>query len=98
MPKTILGKWSVGLIGSFIIWMAALFILISSGQRGGEGFFDNLYLTIPGLLSGLSGIAAFIIGLIAIIKQRERAILVFISSFIGFLIFLFILAEVAFPH
>ena len=98
MIKTKLGKWSVGLMGLFIILMTIFFAFITAGQKGGDGFFDNLYLTIPFFLAGLSGIAGFIIGLLAIIKQQDKSALVYISSFIGFLITLFILAEIIFPH
>ena len=98
MPKTKLGKWSVSLIGAFIVFLLIFYAIITTGQRGGDTFFSNMYLTIPFLLAAISGISSFICGLIAIIKQRERSVLVFISSFLGFLITLFLAAEIIFPH
>ena len=50
------------------------------------------------MLAGMAcGILAFITGLVAIIKQKERAILVYVSTIIGFLLILFLLAHI-FPH
>jgi len=97
VPKSVLGKLSVGLIALFFLTLFFFYLLLASGQRGGKGFFDNLFLAIPALFMAGFGISAFFTGLVSIIK-RERAILVFLSSAIGFLILLFILAEIVFPH
>lgn len=98
MPKTKYGKWSVQLIGLFIGWIILFGILIATGQRGGDTFFSNIWLTIPFLLAGLSAIMSMIIGVLAIFKQNEKSFLVYISSFIGFFVTLFLAAEVIFPH
>ena len=45
-----------------------------------------------------AGISAFIVGLVAIVKQKENALLVFASTAIGGLLTLFLSGEVAFPH
>ena len=98
MLKTRFGKWSVGLIAIFFLSLVFFYIFIALGQRGGEGFFSNLWLAIPGLLAGISGIFAFFTGIISIFKDKERAVLVFLSTAIGFLILLWCLAEILFPH
>jgi len=98
MPKTNLGKWSVSLIGSFIVLILIFYGFIIAGQRGGQGFFDNLYLAIPGVLAGACCVAAFVIGIIAIAKQKERSALVYIAVVIGALVTFFIGAEILFPH
>jgi len=105
MPKTILGKWSLGLI----ITMPILFFI-------GTSFTNSLYKSVPAgdtiladiasrpalaltMLAGFaSGISAFITGLIAIIKQKERALLVYLSTLMGALLILFLIAEISFPH
>jgi hypothetical protein len=46
----------------------------------------------------ISGIAAFVTGLISIIKSKERSILVFLVVVVGVLALLFLLGEVIFPH
>jgi hypothetical protein len=98
MPKTVLGKWSVGLIIVFIVLLALFELLVASGQRGGETFFSNLILTIPMLIAAISGISAFATGLIGVIMSRERSIAVYLATLIGLLVLLFVLGEIIFPH
>ncbi len=71
----------------------ACFQLGATGQEGGETFFSNLYLAIPGLLAIVSGIAAFITGTISMIFMNERAILVYVATAIGLALILFILSD-----
>ena len=105
MPKTQLGKWSLGLI-------AAMPVLLFVGMS----FTDLLYESVPAgnsilediagrpalastmLAGNISGISAFITGLIAIIRQKERAPLVFVATIIGALLILFLIGEILFPH
>ncbi|MGB8707594.1 MAG: hypothetical protein WCD72_06590 [Dehalococcoidia bacterium] len=98
LPKTSWGKWSVGLIAAFILFFALFLILVASGQRGGETFFSNLWLTVPMLLAGTCGVAAFVTGLISVIKSKERSILVYLAILIGLYILVFCLGEVLVPH
>jgi predicted RND superfamily exporter protein len=94
MPKTRLGKWSVGLIIAFFASLVLLTILIASGQRGGATFFSNPLLIAPLLLAGIFGVSAFFTGIIGIVKRRERSVLVFLATLIGFFVLLFALGEV----
>lgn len=98
MPRTKLGKWSVGLLGAFIFFIVLLNVLIATGQRGGDTFFSNTALTIPLLLAGAGGIGGFVVGLMAIIKQRERGWLVYIAVVIGAFVTMFAGGELFFPH
>jgi hypothetical protein len=93
LPKTALGKWSIGLAISFIVFFALVSVLGATGQEGGETFFSNLFLAIPGLIAAVSAFAAFLTGLIDIIFMKERALLVFVSTAIGLLLILFILGD-----
>lgn len=97
LPKTILGKVSVGLIILFFLILALFFLFIALGQRGGQGFFDNLYLVIPGVLMAISGIAAFFTGIIGIIK-KDYSVLLFFSTIIGFLVLFQVFIEIIFSH
>jgi hypothetical protein len=56
------------------------------------------YLALTMLAGMATGISAFIIGLLAILKQKENAILVYVSTLIGGLLILYLIGEVAFPH
>jgi amino acid permease len=98
MPKTFLGKWAIRLIVAFFILFAVFQILVGIGQRGGDKFFDNMLLAIPGLLMAFSGIGSFFTGIVSIVKNKERSVLVFIATLVGLLILLFVLGEVVFPH
>ena len=105
MPKSNLGKWSVGLI-------VAMFILFFVGMS----FTNTLYESVPAggtllkdivsrpvlaisMLAGMaSGISAFVTGLITILKRKERAVLVYASTLVGAALTLFLIGEILFPH
>ena len=97
-PNTVLGKWSVILIVLSFIFSILLFSFIASGQRGGDTFFSRPALAVPMLLAGISAVCAFFTGITCIIRNKERAIFVYISTVIGFFVLLFGLAEIIFPH
>ena len=89
IPFSKLGKWSIAFILLFGLSLTAFYLLVDSGQRGGDGgFFGNLWLAIPLTYAAIFGNASFITGLIAAIKQGERSIFVVISVLIGMVVFL----------
>ena len=58
----------------------------------------ELGMLIPvGILIGLSGLAALLTGIIGIIKSKDRSVIVFITTIVGLVIFVTVLALV-FPH
>lgn len=83
LPKTALGKWSIrGVAGSIAFWLALL-ILRTSG----------LGMLVPTvILVGLSGLSAFFTGIIGIIKSKDRSVIVFITTIMGFFIFLVVVS------
>ncbi len=51
------------------------------------------------MLAGMvAGISAFITGLLAILRKKENALLVYVATVIGTLLMLFLTGEVVFPH
>ena len=51
------------------------------------------------MLAGMvAGISAFITGLLAILRKKENALLVYVATVIGALLVLFLTGEVMFPH
>ena len=88
IPKTRLGKWSVWLNAFFLIIIAASIILVNvlSVLSYDDHWWD---VTVP--LVFLASITAFILGLIAIRKNKETSVLVYASVIIGLLAILFIL-------
>ncbi len=98
MPKTVLGKWSVWMGVAFAVLLGTLMALAASGQTGGETFSDNLLLAIPGFGAALAAIAAFVLGALAVLKQRERAWSVYFTTVLGFLVLVFVVGEFTTPH
>lgn len=104
-PKTALGWWSVGLIVAmpclFFIGTAMADWWYETVPAGGTLWGDiverpALALT---MLTGMgAGIAAFITGLLGIVRKQERGVLVYISTVIGALLILFLGGEVITPH
>lgn len=104
-PKARLGKWSVGLI----VVMPVLFFVgasfanslyesVPAGNTILEDITKRPALALTMLAGFVSGISALITGLIAITKQKERTLLVYISTIVGALLLLFLIGEVLFPH
>jgi hypothetical protein len=97
LPRTAPGKWAFWLAIGFIVLFVLLIILTTTGQERGETFFSNLYLAVPGLLAIVSGIAAFLSGIISIIFMKERAFLVFLATAIGLIVIVFMVGDLLFP-
>jgi hypothetical protein len=98
LPTTTWGKKSVYLIVFFTLSLSIFFLLVHLGERGGATFFSNPKLTTSILLAAISAISAFFTGLFSISAQKERSILVFLSTILGFFVLLFASAELLSPH
>ena len=103
MPKTKLGKWSIKLILVFFTLFILVQIIAAVGRS--QGAFDSSSLNVFQLLmpiiiipAGVCGVAAFVTGIISIIKSKERSVFVFFSTAIGLFVLLFVLGEFLFPH
>ena len=97
-PKTNLGKRSSWLLVTLGVFLLVFRINVLLGHRGGDTFFSNLFLAIPILLTGISGIAAFITGLISIIREKERSISVYVAVAIGLIVLVVAFAQITSPH
>lgn len=105
MPKNTLGKWSLILIVVMPVLMfigSSLTNTLYEGVSSGDTIPQDLLarpLLATLMLAGFGcGIAAFVTGLITIIKDKERAALVFISTLLGALVIVYLILEIAFPH
>ena len=92
-PKSILGKWSAGLAVAFILLLALSGVLTGLGGVG-----PGPVGPIIGVAFGISGIAALVTGLISMIRNRERSILVILAVAVGFFVLVFLIGEFLFPH
>ena len=95
LPKTSLGRWSVGLGAAFILVFVLSGVLTA---LGGVSVGPAPVGPIAGVALGVSGIAALVTGLISIIKSKERSILVFVAVVAGLFCLFFFLGEFLFPH
>jgi nitrate reductase gamma subunit len=75
LPKTPLGWWSVGLVIALIVFFAVL-------PEDPDAEFRTLDRVLAIGFAGISG-AAFVTGLVGIIKRRARSVLVFLTTAIG---------------
>ncbi len=100
LPKTSLGRWSVGLATAFILLRVLFQTFFAGGGRNPVPNPSPPSPVIPiAVVAGyVSGIAAFVTGLISIIKSKERSILVFLLVSVGFFVLIFLLGEFLFPH
>ena len=105
MPKTTLGKWSVGLI----LAMVALFVIglslpniLYETAPGSNSFLEDIVnrpLLAISMLTGVgAGVSAFITGLVAVLKRKERAILVYGSTLVGATVTFFVISMFLFPE
>ena len=97
-PKTHLGKWTVGLIIAFFIFLAVFFMFMNLGERGEATFCSNLKLCLPMVTAALCGVLSFFTGIVSVIKKKERSVLVYLSTLLGGFILFWVSAEIMFPH
>jgi hypothetical protein len=100
IPASTAGKIALLAILVFII----IFVLsqtvrfIPSEPPNNPSFFSSPVHAVLLILAWATGSFAFFSGLFAVIKQRERAIPVFVAALLGLFVFLFGVGEVLFPH
>jgi len=104
IPKTTLGRWSVGLVVAMPIFLyigmsfISFYESISAGKTIPLDIVARPGIALPMLFGFISGIAAFFTGVIGIIIKKDYSVLIFLSTAIGFLALLWCLAEILFPH
>lgn len=104
LPKTILGKWSIALIVVMPIffYIGTSFVDFYESVPTGKTIPHDIVVrpgvALPMLTGFVCGVAAFFIGVIGITKRKDYSIFVFLSTAVGFLMLLWCLAEILFPH
>jgi hypothetical protein len=104
-PKTTLGWWSVGLMIScpvlFLIG-ATLASYLYASVPAGDTILDDLTsrpaLAVSALVAMGCGISAGVVGLVAIVRRKERALLVILATAASALLLLFLVGEVVSPQ
>jgi len=82
-PKTVSGRWALGLSVAFVVLIAVKIIA---------------FLPLPTFVVAALGLVGFIMGIVAILKNKDRAILTFIAILVGLVIMLWTVLEFIFPH
>ncbi len=98
VPSSVLGRGSALAGVAFLVFIGLFALLVAAGQRGGEKFFDNLWLTVPMLIAYSFAVAAFVLGAVAIATAGERSLIVIVATIVGLLVTVFGILEIAFPH
>ena len=84
LPKTFLGRWSVGLAIAFILFFVLAQVL--SGLAGfellGPGFNPVLAIVLKIIYAGMPA-AVVVTGLFSMIKRKERSVFVLVSMALG---------------
>jgi succinate dehydrogenase hydrophobic anchor subunit len=81
-----------------VVFYIMFFVRVAAGQRGGDTFFSNPWLASTILPAAALATVAAAVGLIAVFRDSERAVAVFVIIAIGIAVFLFAAAEAVFPH
>lgn len=90
MPKTLLGKLSVGLNAFFLTAIAVSIVCVKILKILS---FDDRWWDVTVAIAFPISIIALIFGIVAVRKSQERSVLVRISIFIGLLTILFIFSH-----
>ena len=89
MPKTKLGIWAGGLLAAFLVFLISLILLLQlAGYKAGSP-----QLIIVGICASVSGIAAFITGIVSLIKFKDRSFVVILATIIGSMVTLISIME-----
>ena len=98
LPTTTPGRWSMAAMVAFGALVAVFALAVAAGQRGGEEFFDNLWLALLGLGAYLAAVATLVLGALAMATAGERSVTVAAATVVGLLVTAFGVLEVLLPH
>ncbi len=91
VPVSSSGKWSLGLFSSAIVFFGLSYAVGGIGEYFELIVISNAVPRILLYITGLCGISSSITGIIGIVSLKDRSILVYLTTFLGFGIFLSLL-------
>ena len=106
MPKTRLGKWSVGFGIASVVSLALS--LLAAVAIGGDAVVVATVIAAHPLLSilnytlsftfSLASLLSFFIGILTIVKHKEWSVCKYLAVLYGLAALMFVLGEFFFPH
>lgn len=94
LPKTRIGKWSIGL---FIISLLLNIVAsIVSVIQEPVTFYNRTVVNMSAITGLVAMVGAFILGIVSITKSKERSLLVYIASILGFMMLIVLIGELIF--
>lgn len=104
VPKSNLGKWSLGFIAIVPIFFYIGFLCVNfyGPVVAGATILQDIVIrpgvALPMLVGFLSGITAFFCGILGITRKKDYSVLIFISTLLGLFVLLWVLAEFVLSH
>ena len=95
LPKTSLGRWSVGIAAAVILLVLLNILLGPNIQNVLEFSSGSIELRIFFVALCIFGMGSLLTGLISIIKSKERSILVFLALVVGLISLGIIVSSIA---
>lgn len=101
LPVTTLGTWSMWLAAAFIVGFminSAMVGVIGTSTNVAVNDFSQTYMPYWGITLFAVGFAAGVVGLVAILKDKERSIVTLLTLIPTLFVVMFLIGEFAFPH
>ena len=98
-PETRLGWWAVGLAVAFVVmFIINATVFVPAAQGVSNAWWQQALLPFYGIFMVLCGLAAGVVGLVAVIRKHERSWLVWLTILPGACVLFFVLGEFLSPH
>jgi hypothetical protein len=98
LPTTPAGRSARTALAVFGVAVLVLQLAVLVGQRAHETIPDNVWLAGPAIVAAVAALVAMAYGLIAVVRQKERAAIVLLAVGLGVLITLFVGGELLSTH
>ena len=97
LPRSRAGQWSVALAGVSVtcILLLILVVYLLGIVEAADSYTDDPLQAVWGLILWASAVASFVVGLVAITRRHERAILVIAATLLGVLPVVLLISEIA---
>jgi hypothetical protein len=101
LPSTRLGKWAMWLAVAFVIGFminSALVGIVGTSTNAQVNAFSHTYLPYWGVALFSCGFVAGVVGLVAMLKDKERSLVTLLTVVPMLFVIMFLIGEFAFPH